>query len=372
MAKAFGIINTTGNHIWVEGMQDYRPIGAFSFLGRYRIIDFPMSNFSNSDIDRIHVLAGSKPRSLTEHLGTGRQYNINSKRGNVQILFVENFSRNNIYNTDIAAFHENMDDSIKKMSEPYVIIAPSNMVFKQNYKKVLAEHEASGADITLLYHSVENANESYLNCSYLTLNRQGGVLSLSKNRGDEAKRDIFMGTYVMKTELFIELIHKARSLSSMYTLAQIVNLSCEELDVRGYAHEGYFAAITDLKSYYDANLSLLDIEKAEALINNAWPIYTRTNDSCPTQYFADADVKHSVISNGCLIEGTIENSIIGRGCTIKKGVVIKNSVVLPDTYIEEGIRIENQVIDKHSKLLHCKELIATPDAPGYVRRGDTL
>ena len=265
-----------------------------------------------------------------------------------------------------------MDDSIKKMSEPYVIIAPSNMVFKQNYKKVLAEHEASGADITLLYHSVENANESYLNCSYLTLNRQGGVLSLSKNRGDEAKRDIFMGTYVMKTELFIELIHKARSLSSMYTLAQIVNLSCEELDVRGYAHEGYFAAITDLKSYYDANLSLLDIEKAEALINNSWPIYTHTNDSCPTQYFADADVKHSVISNGCLIEGTIENSIIGRGCTIKKGVVIKNSVVLPDTYIEEGIRIENQVIDKHSKLLHCKELIATPDAPGYVRRGDTL
>ena len=224
----------------------------------------------------------------------------------------------------------------------------------------------------MLYHSVENANEAYLNCEYLTLNRQGGVLSLGKNRGDEAQRDIFMGTYVMKTELFIEMIQKARAISSMYTLSQVVSLSCDELDIRGYAHEGYFAAITDLKSYYDANLSLLDIEKAEALINNAWPIYTRTNDSCPTQYFADADVKHSVVSNGCLIEGTIENSIIGRGCTIKKGVVIKNSVVLPDTYIEEGIHIENQVIDKHSKLLHCKELIATPDAPGYVRRGDTL
>ena len=372
MAKAFGIINTTGNHIWIEGMQDYRPIGAFSFLGRYRVIDFAMSNFSNSDIDRIHVLAGSKPRSLTEHLGSGRQYNINSKRGNVQILFAENTSRYSIYNTDIAAFAENMDDSIKKMREPYVVIAPSHMVFKQNFKKLVNDHAESGADITLLYHSVDNANTSYLNCDFLTLNRQKGVLSIAKNRGLEAQRDIFMDTYVMKTELFIELIQKAQEVSSMYTLSQIVSLSCEELDIRGYAHEGYFAAITDLKSYYDANLSLLDIEKAEALINTKWPIYTRTNDSCPTQYFADANVKHSVVSNGCLIEGTIENSIIGRGCTIKKGVVIKNSVILPDTYIEENTIIENQVIDKHTRLLHCKELIAIADAPGYVRRGDTL
>jgi len=372
MAKAFGIINTTGNHIWVEGMQEYRPIGAFSFLGRYRIVDFPMSNFSNSDIDRIHVLAGSKPRSLTEHLGSGSQYNINSKRGNVQILFADNYSRNSIYNTDIAVFHENMSDSIAKMIEPYVVVAPSHMVFKQDFKTLLNDHIASRADITLLYHSVENANEAYLNCDYLTLNRQSGVLDIAKNRGNEAKRNIFMDTYVMETDLFIELIQKARALSSMYTLSQTVNLFCEELDVRGHAHTGYFAAITDFQSYYDANMSLLDIEKAEDLINEDWPIYTHTNDSCPTKYFADADVKHSVISNGCLIEATIENSIIGRGCTIKKGAIVKNSVVLPDSLIEEGIVIENQVIDKHSILLHCKELIASADAPGYVRRGDIL
>ena len=158
----------------------------------------------------------------------------------------------------------------------------------------------------------------------------------------------------------------------MYTLPQIVGLSCEDLDVRGYEHKGYFAALTDLKSYYEANMSLLDIEKAEDLMNEECPIYTRTNDSSPTKYFADAEVKHAVVSNGCMIEGTIENSIIGRGCTIKKGAVIRNSVVLPDTFVEEGIHIEYQVIDKHTRLLHCKELIGTPLQPGYVRRGDTL
>lgn len=372
MAKAFGIINTTGNHIWVEGMQDYRPIGAFSFLGRYRIVDFPMSNFSNSGIDRIHVIAGSKPRSYTEHIGSGRHYNINSKRGNVQLLFAENQSRNSIYNTDIAVLDDNLADSVAKMNEPYVIVAPSHMVFKQDYKALLDAHIASGADITLLYHSTEHATFRYLNCDYVELNRQKGVLSIAKNRGNEANRDIFLDTYVMKTDLFVELIKKAKALSSMYTLAQIVNLSCAELDVRGYAHEGYFAAITDLKSYYDANLALLDMDEAEALINESWPIYTRTNDSAPTQYFPTANVKQSAVSNGCLIKGSIENSIIGRGCTIEEGAVIKNSVVLPDTYIAADTVVSCQVVDKHSKLLHCKELIATVEEPGYVKRGDTL
>lgn len=371
MAKASGIINTTGNHIWVEGMQEYRPIGAFSFLGRYRVIDFPMSNLSNSGIDRINILVGSKPRSITEHIGDGRQYNINSKRGKVEILFAETNGKNSIYNTDVAVFAENMRD-IKKMGNPYVIITPSHMVFKMDYSELLDAHVASGADVTLLYHKACRANLLYLNCDYVELNRQQGVLEIAKNRGNEAERDIFLDTYVMKIELFEELVNKAKEMSSMFTFAQIVNIVCKDLDVRGYEHKGFLAAITDLQNYYLSNIELLDMEIAEELVNADWPIYTRTNDSCPTKYFKTADVKHSVVSNGCLIEGTVENSIIGRGCTIKKGAVIKNSVVLPDTLIEEGIELDYQVVDKHSNLIHCDKLIGTADNVGYVKRGDTL
>ena len=371
MAKAFGIVNTSGNHIWVEGMQDYRPIGAFSFLGRYRITDFPISNMSNSDIDRIQVYAGSNPRSLIEHLGSGRHYNINSKRGKLQILFAESQAKNDIYNTDIAAFWENLD-SIQKMKEEYVVIAPNHMIYVMSFRKLLKEHEKSGADITLLYHSVDNANTDYLNCNYLTLNRQNGVLSVSTNRGTEPNRDIFMDTYVMKKDLFIELIQRSRALSSMYTLAQIVNIQCEELDIRGYKHEGYFAAVTNFKSYYDANMKMIDYENTKELFLPEWPIYTRTNDSCPTQYCETANVKGSVVSNGCVIEGTVENSIIGRGCVLKKGTVIKNSIILPSSRVDENIHVENYVVGKHSKVIHCKELIADVDTPGYVRRGDTL
>lgn len=360
MARAFGIVTSSGTHIKVEGMQQYRPIGAFSFLGRYRVIDFPISNMSNSGIDRIQVYVRNKPRSLAEHLGTGRHYNINSKRGKLQLLFAQNSSENDVYNTDIASFYENLE-FIERMHEPYVIIAPSYMVYAQNYSELLQTHIDSEADITLLYQSVDNAREAFINCDILNLNKQKGVESIEKNRGSAQKRNIFMDTYVMKKELFIELIKKARKISSMYTLPQIVNSLAGELDIRGVAHRGYFASITDFNSYYNANISLIDFKTADALFNPEWPIYTRTNDSCPTQYLEGADVKNSVISNGCMIEGTVENSVIGRGCVIKPGAVIKNSVILAHTVVGENAHLENQVWINGLKLFMAMKLLLKKD-----------
>ena len=107
MYKAFGIVSSSGRNIYVDGMQDYRPIGAFSFLGRYRVIDFPISNMTNSNIERIQVYINNKPRSVVEHLGTGRHYNINSKSGKLQLLFSEHNNDNDIYNTDISCYLDN-------------------------------------------------------------------------------------------------------------------------------------------------------------------------------------------------------------------------------------------------------------------------
>ena len=122
MYKAFGIVNSSSRNIRVEGLEDYRPIGAFSFLGRYRMVDFPISNLSNSGIDRIQVYVKEKPRTLVSHIGTGRHYNINSKSGRLQILFTDSDQRNNIYNTDIASYYENME-CIEEMHQNLRIIS---------------------------------------------------------------------------------------------------------------------------------------------------------------------------------------------------------------------------------------------------------
>ena len=176
---------------------------------------------TNCDIDRIQVYINNKPRSVVEHVGTGRHYNINSKSGKLQLLFSEHNNDNDIYNTDISCYLDNME-SLSRMNHP---------------------------DVTLLYHAVDNAKEAYLTCNVLGLNRQKGVESIEPNHGNKKNQYVYMDTCVMKTELFISLIKEAKNLSSMYTLADILNDKCETLDIRGVAHKGFFASITDFPSY---------------------------------------------------------------------------------------------------------------------------
>ena len=371
MASAFGIVTSVGSYMKVEGLQDYRPIGAFSFLGRYRIVDFPVSNLSNSGIDRIQVYVSQNPRSLAEHLGNCSNYNINSKRGKLQLLFNQDSKVNDIYNTDVAAYLNNIN-IIERMHQEYVILTPGYMVFKQNYAKLLEQHISSGADVTLLYHKVDNAKSGFRACSILNLNRQKGVKSIERNIGTTDECNIFMDTYVMKRDLFVELVRKAAKLSPVYTLTHILNIENEDLDIRGVQHKGYFAVVTDFKSYFDSNLELLDINKASSLISPDWPIYTVTTDSCPVHYFEGASIVNSMVANGSLIEGTVENCVIGRGAEIRKGAVVKNCVILGHTVIGEGVHLENQVVDKWAQILHVKEIIADPERPGYIRRDDIL
>lgn len=371
MHSAFGIVNSSGKRIWVDGLETYRPIGAFSFMGRYRVIDFPISNMSNSGINRIQVYVGKNPRSLTDHLGTGRHYNINSKRGLLHVLFSANTDEHDIYNNDISSYLENME-YIERMHQPYVVIAPGYMIYTMDYSTLIQNHVDSKADVTIAYHTVDNAKDHYLNCNTLNLDKQKEVLSIEENNGTAKNRNISMDTYVMKKELFLELIHKAKDTSSLYTLADILNDECSELNIRGYSHHGFFATITDFRSYYDANLSLINIKAATDLFHEDWPVYTKTNDSCPTQYFETARVKNSVVSNGCLIEGTVENSVIGRGVVIKKGSIVKNSIVLANAVIGTDVHVENHVVDKRASILKVKEVISAPEKPGYIRRGDRI
>jgi glucose-1-phosphate adenylyltransferase len=371
MSRAFAIVNSYGRHTDVKGMQDYRPVSAFMFCGRYRLIDFALSNLSNSGIDRIQVYVGQNPRSLAEHLADGRIYNLNAKRGKLQLLFNQDSNENDIYNTDVAAYRANLD-IIERAKQPYVIITPGYMVFRQNFEDFLQAHIDSGADITLLYHKVNNAKEHYRNMNILNLNRQKGVKSIENNKGTADERNISMSTLVMSKDLFISLINKAAKTSSVYRLIDIINDELENLDVRGYQHKGHFAAVYDFRSYYGANMELLDVDEAKELFSDDWPFYTQTTDAAPVHYFPGGKAHHSMIANGTHVEGVIENSIIGRDVTIMKGAYIKNSIILGHDLIGENAHIENQVIDKWVKIIHAKEIVAPDDDPGYIRREDML
>ncbi|WP_026506647.1 glucose-1-phosphate adenylyltransferase subunit GlgD [Butyrivibrio sp. MC2013] len=372
MEDALGIVAPAGGYIKVEGMQEFRSINAFSFLGRYRLIDFPVSNLSNSGIERVQVYVTSEnPRSLAEHVGNGRIYNINSKRGRLEMMFSRESVLSDIYNTDVKAYLDNLP-IIERCPQKYVIITPGYMVFKQNFDQLLKAHIDSGADISLLYHKTSHADTCYRNCYTLELNRQKGFKSMRINTGIEAEKNIFMDTYIMTRELFMELIVKAKKLSSISRLTNIIDAESEELDIRGIQHKGFFAAITDFKAYFDANMHLLDMNIANSLFTDDWPIYTHTTDSCPVRYRPGASVKKTMVANGCVIEGSVENSVIGRGVEIKKGSVVKNCVIMGHSEIGENVRLENVVVDKWAKVKDNNKIVFSEDKPGYIKRMDII
>ena len=371
MCDALGIVTYNDPNVYVRGLQKYRPIAAFNFIGRYRLIDFPLSNMANSGIHDIKVFVNGNPQPLIEHIGSGRQYNINSKHGRIDLIPLYREDGSAQYVSDVQSYYEQIDD-IEEISNDYVIIAPVNMIYMANYADILEQHIESGAEITMLYQNVDNAKDHYINCDVLQLNRQKGVLSIETNLGNYKNRSLSLQTYILSKELFISLVKEARKVSSMYWFKDIVNDHCKDMDVRAVNFRGSVYCINDLKSYFDSNMAVLDENSMREFSNPKWPAYTRTNDSAPAIYLNGGSAVGSLVSNSCEIHGKVINSIIGRACRIGKNAVIENCLIMPGVEIGDNAVLKNVIVDKHTRIVKKKDLSGTPDDPLYIGRRENI
>jgi len=370
MRDVLGIVSFTDWSVFVEGMMDTRSAGAISFLGRYRLIDFTLSNFTNSGIDDIQIYVKSKPRSLIEHVQNGN-YNINSKRGGLKFLFSTSYINHSIYNNDISCYIENMQ-SIEESDKEYVVLSPAHLVYHLDLNEVINAHKQQGNDITCVYALTDKAKDEFVMHHILDMDKNHRVKKVKRNLGKYKNQAVSLDILVMKKSLFVELINRAHNTSSLYTLEDIANDHAKDLKIYGYKYKGIFANITSLKAYYDASIRIKNIEESRELFNPLWPIHTKTNDSCPTLYFKDAKVVSSVVANGCKIAGTVINSIIGRNVIVEEGAVVKDSVILPSAYIGAGSHLTNVVVDKYAEVKYVKELEGTKANPLYVKRRDRI
>jgi len=370
MHDVLGIVTFSSNAVDIRGLGAYRSDGAISFFGRYRLIDFVLSNFTNSGIEDIQIYVKKNPRSLVEHVRRGN-YNINSKRGSLKFLFASSYRNHGLYNNDITCYMENIEQ-IMQSDKEYVILAPSYLVNKINYNDVLKEHIEKENDITVVYTPCSNAKEDYMLATTLVLDKQSRVTKIEPNLGKYKARNISTGTLVMKRELFISLINKAANTSSLFTFADIIKDSIDDIKVCGYKFKGSVFRIASFEEYYKSNMQLRNRAATEEFMDPHWPIHTKTNDSSPTIYTEDAEVSGSVIANGCIIEGTVINSVIGRNVTIAKGAVVKDSVILPSVKISKNSHIECAVIDKYAEVKYVNEIKGTKKHPIYVKRRDRI
>lgn len=371
MSNVLGIVNFEDNSINVEGLGNYRTIPAFTFLGRYRIVDFVISNFVNSGIDQIKILVKDKPRSLIEHIGSGSNYNINSKKGSLQILYPDQLAINQAHNHDIFLLNQYIQ-YLQEANKKYVVIAPSYIIGTINYNKAVKAHMESGAEITCIYHDSKHADEHFIGCDSITVTSSGRVSNMKKNYGEKKEQNIFLDSYVMETDLLIRIVKEAREKSALFNLKDMVKSMIDQHNIRGFCYSYDVYCVNSLKEYYDVNMTLLNNDSAKRLLRDNWPIYTTTNDNPPTYYGESATVKNSYISNGCYIEGDVENCIIGREVRIGKGAVVKNSLILPKAYVGENTDIDYVIADKYSQIVEKLEVKGSEDDVIYIGRREKI
>ncbi len=368
--KLFGIVNFEGNNIKIKEMEEYRPISAMSFLGRYRLIDAVISNMTNSGISTIQVYMNNQIRSLIDHLGAGKHYNINSKRGRLQ-LFTNDPNANVVYNNDINAFNYSLE-AIESVNADYVVISPSFVFYSVNYNDVLDLHIKSKADITIISKKSSQANKKFLNCDCLEVNLKGRVTGTFVNHGKSKNSLVSLEAYIMSKAKFIELIKEAKSISSMYWLKDIIFENLKTNKVMAYQLKNECYCINSLEEYFWSNINLNNHLITAKIFNKNWPISTKTNDSPPTYYGSKAIVSDSIVSNGARINGDVKNCIIGRGVVVEEGAEVENCVLLADVTIKKGTKLSYAIVDKKATVSGKKDISGKENEIVYIKRKDVV
>lgn len=351
-----------------------RPLASTPIAGRYRIIDFVLSNMVNSGITNVGIYAKEKYRSLTDHLGSGKDWDLSRKKGGLYIFSPENTKYNNNYGFrtgDVYSILANID-YIEKSTEEYILIAPSYMLCSMDYKEAIKYHKESKNDITVIYKHVSNADEDFLECMTLDMDSNNRVLNIGANIGAFPSANISMETYIMKRTDFIKCIYKIASLGTHSYFEDYIKRELQNIKVGGFEFNDYLKCINSIQSYSQACKEMLKKEISTELFNSERKIFTKDKSQAPTIYMKNADVKNSFIATGCKIDGKVENCTIFRKVEIGKGAVIKNCVIMQNCKIEPGVVLENVIFDKNIRISEGKELKGDKDYPMVIEKNQKL
>lgn len=362
--KCMGIINLDENEDRIKQLTRDRPLASIPLAGRYRIIDFILSSMTNAGIENVGIFTRMQSRSLMDHLGNGRPWDLDRKIGGLRVF---NFTGLEPSIDDIYIFANNID-YLYRCSQEYVIFASSYMICNIDFREAMEYHTDSGNDITVIYKRVDDADGHYLLAETLGIDRHGRVVSVGRNIGDSKDASICMEMYIMKRDLLIDIIRGCITTGKFRKVKNAIYNSLEEYRVGAFEYKGYLRCINSLESYYKTSMELLDHNIYRLLFLSNRPIFTKTGDEVPARYLKGSSVKNSIIGNGSLIEGSVENSIIFRKVHVGKGAAIKNSIILQGSIIGEGSKLTNIITDKYTEIAPDKELKGDEEIPLVVEK----
>ena len=366
MASIVGVIFSSLNEQNIPELTKVRSVGSIPYGGRYRLVDFVLSNMVNSGITTVGMITKNNYQSLMDHLGSGKNWDLARKEGGLILLPPYSDESETLYNNRLEAL-KGATAFLRKAKQDFVVIADSDAVYKIDYSKVIDFHIRKNADITLVYHEHEAAKSRI---SFET-NKDGRITEIEVNSAANSVKKNYINVLVARTSFLLSVIQKAIQCGYTSFEKDILNPGVKTLKLYGYKHEGYYKNIDSLVSFFNANYDLLNKDIRNEIFG-AHDVYTKVNDSAPAKFAATAKVKNSLISDGCLIEGTVENCVLFRGVKVGKGSVLKNCIIFSENFIGENCNLQYVLTDKDCVITDNRVLAGCELQPYFINKGSKI
>ncbi len=375
---AAGLIFSNIHDASISELTRIRTIASVPVGGKYRLIDFALSNMVNSDITKVGIITHYNYQSLLDHIGTGKDWDLARRSGGIKILppFITAYdsdAASKLYVTRLEALLGVMN-FIGRCTEDYIVMSDCDVIANVDISDVIRYHEANNADITLVAKKIRMSEHPLNNHSeILYSNSDGDLIDVVDYTPRVEEGDISMNIMVFKRIFLENVLLDAAAHGYTSFFKDIISKNIGSAKIKVYHFDGYYSLIGSLASYFELNMKLLSTEAREGLfgVRNR-PILTKVRNSPPTKYTSDAKINNSLIADGCVIEGRVENSILFRGVKIGKGTIVRNSILMQDTYVGSDAALNCVIADKNVIIKDGRVLSGHETMPFFVGKGKMI
>ncbi|MDO4730814.1 MAG: glucose-1-phosphate adenylyltransferase subunit GlgD [Clostridia bacterium] len=368
--NVLGVLFSNAENDALRDLTDMRTMGSVPFGSRFRMIDYPLSNMVNSGIDKVAVLTKSNYQSLMDHLGSGKAWDLAKNKNGLFILPPFGNANGEDYKNKLQALNS-MISFLEKSKEEYVLLSDCDVVCNIDYRDVIAKHIQNKADITVVYKNAKVPDDiKQLMVLDLDANDRIKEISIDPNSNEEYKFSLDM--YLMRRDLLIRLVRECVSKNKQSFKVDLIQSNVNRFRMYGYEFSGYSRVISSLKEYFAASMDLLQKDVSAQLYDTDKPIYTKNRDDMPVMFGEDASVHNSILSHGCVVEGTVKNSVLFRGVHVAKGCTVENCILMQDTDLGANCKLNYIITDKDVVIKEGRKLMGFSSYPVYISKGSVV
>ena len=377
--KAAGLIFSNVHDASIPELTKPRTMASIPFGGRYRLIDFALSNMVNSDITTVGLITHNNYQSLLDHIGTGKDWDLARRSGGIRILppFITSATRGDdkLYKTRLEALI-GVKDYVENCGADHVIISDCNMICNIDFSDALDNHIANNADVTIITKLVNTHELKFPLDKYIKIvdyNENGEIVDYVAYDKQQGELHINTNMMIIKRSYLLDLIDEADSRGYDSFSRDVIIKNLGKHRFFAFEYDGYFNYIDSMQKYFFCSMKMLDSQKRRLVFHvKNRPVYTKVRNSAPTRYTENAKVTNSIIADGCVIDGVVENSILFRGVRVGKGTVVKNSILMQNTYTGDDVYLNCVVTDKDVTIKDGKMLSGHETLPFFIGKGTTV